>query len=196
MTAITPTAHRRRPQPNARRARLYVALLVAIASLVSPALPAATAHALPAPPQLSDFAKSIGDAAGGLMRQLPNVLPRPEDFFAASKNLLAGYPIEVVLSTVNLVCSAALSARSVQPKQTPALERMNFVLMTRTANYSLPLREAHRLWHHAAFNGSRPTAVLVTGWTSNVNKSNTALGLVFEAYMCRGGVNFVVSGNG
>lgn len=71
---------------------------------------------------------------------------------------------------------------------------MNFVLMTRTHNVSIPLREADRLWHHAQFNASRPTVVLVTGWTSNINKSNSALSLVYEAFMCRGGVNFVVSG--
>lgn len=151
------------------------------------------AVALPAPPQFSDLAKSLSDVTGGLVRTVPNVLPKPEDIFSTSKNLLVGYPVEALLKTVNLVCTAAMSSSAVEPKSTPKLDRMNFILMTRAQNYTIPLREAHKLWHHAAFNASRPTEVLVTGWTSNINKSNSALTQVCAAYMCRGGVNFVVS---
>lgn len=151
------------------------------------------ALAIPQPPPLADFAKSISDVASGMIRNLPNVFPSPVDLFSASKNIVAGYPAEAVLNAVNLFCSSAISTKSVQPKAIPDIDSMNFILMTRQQNYSIPLRNVHDLWHHAAFNASRPLAVLVTGWTSNINKSNNALSLVYEAYMCRGGVNFVVS---
>lgn len=145
------------------------------------------------PLPISDMVKSLSDVTGGLVRTLPNVLPKPADIFSTGKNLLAGYPVEVLMSAINLFCTAAMSSSSVEPKSTPKLDRMNFILMTPAQNYTIPLREAHKLWHHATFNNSRPTAVLVTGWTSNINKSNTALSQVYAAYMCRGGVNFVVS---
>lgn len=170
-------------------------------------------------PPLNDFAKSLSDVAGGIFTSLPSMFPSSDTVLAASKNLFVGYPVEAVISAVHLFCafmfasvpstsrfrvliatqfshsagSSAISASSVQPQSTPASEAMNFVLMTRDHNVSIPLREPDKLWRHAHFNTSRPTVVMVTGWTSNINKSNSALSLMYEAFMCRGGVNFVVS---
>lgn len=89
--------------------------------------------------------------------------------------------------------STALAIKSINPKVTPEFSKLNFILMTPTANYTIPLKEADKLWHHPQFNRSLNTEILVTGWTSNINKSNTALDTVYQAYQCRGGVNFVVS---
>lgn len=86
-----------------------------------------------------------------------------------------------------------MAIKSIRPKVTPEMTRLNFVLMTPSANYTIPLREAEKLWHHPHFDRSRNTEILVTGWTSNINKSNSALETVWQAYKCRGGVNFVVS---
>lgn len=155
--------------------------------------PPTAAAAFHASQQFSDRAKSMSDMAIGIARRFPGALPKPADVFSASKNLLAGYPVEALLSAIDLICSMAMSNRSVQPKASPDIVRMNFVLMTPDKNYSIGLREAHRLWHHAAFNQSRPTVVMVTGWTSNVNKTNTAMNVMYDAYKCRGGVNFLVS---
>lgn len=94
---------------------------------------------------------------------------------------------------VRLAGSTAVAEKAVKPKTTPALDSMNFILMTRTANYSIPLRAANRLWQHEHFNSSRPTVVMVTGWLSNINKTNKAVDWVYAAYMCRGGYNLVVS---
>lgn len=185
---IAKQSRQRRNRPDVVAFLVFVAYF---ASILATSPRPSYVIAIPQPP-FADFAKSITDVASGVMRSLPNVFPTPEDLFSASKNLVAGYPAEAVLNAVNLFCSTAISAKSVQPKVTPDIESMNFILMTRTQNYSIPLREAHDLWHHNAFNASRPTAVLVTGWTSNINKSNNALSLVYDAYMCRGGVNFVV----
>lgn len=88
--------------------------------------------------------------------------------------------------------STALAIKSINPKVTPEMTRLNFILMTPTANYTIPLQDAQKLWHHPAFNRSLSTEILVTGWTSNINKSNSALDSVWQAYKCRGGVNFVV----
>lgn len=72
---------------------------------------------------------------------------------------------------------------------------MSFVLKTKTKNISVPLNEPDKLWALADFNTELPLVILVTGWTTNFNESaNSALDTVYEAYKCRGGVNFVVSG--
>lgn len=65
--------------------------------------------------------------------------------------------------------------------------------MTATGNHTFPLRDASRLWIHPEFNIHLPMEFFVTGWTSNVNETNDALELVYKAYACRGGANFVVS---
>lgn len=57
----------------------------------------------------------------------------------------------------------------------------------------IPLQNPHELWSHALFNPSLKTEILVTGWTSNVNETNSALETIWQAYKCRGNVNFIVS---
>lgn len=145
------------------------------------------------PKPLIDRALVLTHEVQGVAMKITDLLPTPQVIFSISKNMLVGYPVEAVLSAVNLFCSAALSVSRIEPKTSPAIDQMNFVLMTRTQNYSIPLHEANKLWHHEAFNASRQTVVLVTGWTSNINKTNSAKDALYKAYMCRGGVNFVVS---
>lgn len=91
--------------------------------------------------------------------------------------------------------SAAITQKQVKPKVLPDVNKMNFQLKSCRGNYFIPIKSPELLLTHPAFNVSRKTAVLVTGWFSNVNSTmeNEALESVWEAYKCRGDTNFVVS---
>lgn len=163
-----------------------------------------------------DLAKSFIDVSTGIARKIPDTIPTPDAIFSASKNVIAGYPIGIALQTINLFCkyyiqkrkriipqivnktilgSAALSGKSIKPKVSPDLNKMNFVLMTDGMNYTIPLKNAKAVWNHSGFNRDLNTTILVTGWTSNINESNDALNLISDAYACRGDYNFVVRYN-
>lgn len=51
-----------------------------------------------------DVFKSFIDVTSGVAKKLPDSLPSPNAIFSASKNLIAGYPIEAALSAVHLFC--------------------------------------------------------------------------------------------
>lgn len=70
---------------------------------------------------------------------------------------------------------------------------MKFVLKTRDNNYSIPLTKSNLLWELKEFDRNLSTVILVTGWTTNGNKSNEGLESIYSAYMCRGNINFIVS---
>lgn len=72
---------------------------------------------------------------------------------------------------------------------------MNYLLKTRRGDHLIPIQTPEKLWNHPAFNRELKTAILITGWFSNINSTmeNDALETVWEAYKCRGNYNFVVS---
>lgn len=72
---------------------------------------------------------------------------------------------------------------------------MNYLLRTRKGDHLVPLQSPEELWAHAEFNRELDTAILVTGWFSNIDSTmeNDALEAVWEAYKCRGNINFIVS---
>lgn len=53
---------------------------------------------------LSDLAKSAGDAVKGIAEKIPDVIPKPEDIFQGGKNLIAGYPFQALFSAINQFC--------------------------------------------------------------------------------------------
>lgn len=75
---------------------------------------------------------------------------------------------------------------------------MNYLLKTRGGDYLIPLLSPEMIWTHPEFNQELKTAILVTGWFSNINSTmeNDALETVWEAYKCRGDINFIVSVTG
>ncbi|XP_054732199.1 vitellogenin-1 [Anastrepha obliqua] len=79
----------------------------------------------------------------------------------------------------------------VPAKFTPDIKKMHFQYITSCKNYSVPLMEAEKLWHHMSFNKLRKVVILATGWTNTVNNSST-LALLSKAYLCRKDVNFII----
>lgn len=98
-------------------------------------------------------------------------------------------------SNISNVGSAALSENQVKPrdKYLPELSQMNFVVFTKNDKHLIPLENHHDLWNETLFNPSYKTEIMVTGWTSNINETNDALETIWQAYKCRGNVNFIVS---
>lgn len=72
---------------------------------------------------------------------------------------------------------------------------MNFVLKINDRDILVPLNKPEKLWLLPEFNESLPLVMMITGWTTNyINRSeNTALDAIYQAYKCRGNINFVVN---
>lgn len=82
----------------------------------------------------------------------------------------------------------------IKPKYTPDISNMSFILKVNHQDYLVPLTEPRQLWTHEKFNADWPLVIFATGWNTNYNTSeNSALDTLYNAYHCRGNVNFVVS---
>ncbi|XP_055296585.1 uncharacterized protein LOC129565592 [Sitodiplosis mosellana] len=144
------------------------------------------------PLDLGDIGKSATDVAKGVLEKIPDAIPKPEDLFQAGKNLIAGYPFEQVFSAINTFCSAALSTKNVQPRSLPNIGNMSYVLKTKNKNISVPLDSPEELWSLKEFDPKLPLVMVITGWTTNFNDTqNPTLDKIYDAYRCRGNVNFV-----
>lgn len=89
--------------------------------------------------------------------------------------------------------AAALTADSIRPKFLPEITNMYFVLKTKWKDISVPLEQPEKLWTNDEFNKDLPLVLLITGWTTNFNDPNSALDTIYNAYKCRGNINFVVN---
>lgn len=97
------------------------------------------------------------------------------------------------LFSSNQTGSTAVSINAVKPSYTPSLEEMHFQFMTQDNEIiSVPLAEPDTLWSHPKFNKNWNVTLVITGWNSNINRTNIALDVLYQAYRQRQ-VNFVVS---
>lgn len=53
---------------------------------------------------LKDIGTAVVEAAEGVADKIPDALPNAEEFFQSAKNVIAGYPVEVVFSLINKFC--------------------------------------------------------------------------------------------
>lgn len=94
-----------------------------------------------------------------------------------------------------IIGSAAISTRSVivRQKYTPNLKALTLILKTKYLNISAPLTNPSILCDHKEFRSDLPLVLFVSGWqTDLLVQISTAQETMFEAYACRGNVNFVV----
>lgn len=87
--------------------------------------------------------------------------------------------------------SIAIAANATKPFRTPNASELNYVLLTGEDNVTFPLTNSIELWRHPSFDPKKKTVVLITGWTTDINETNTAVDLLSEAYQARGDTNFV-----
>ncbi|XP_065364144.1 phospholipase A1-like [Calliphora vicina] len=139
---------------------------------------------------LKNIVDSAKDVTSGLAKDITNKLPTAKGLFETSKQLVAGYPFEFVSTSINKMCSSALSSQSVTPKYLPDINKMQFQLRTACNRYNYPLLKANDMWTSKEFNPKNKVVLLVTGWTTSVDDDET-IALFAKAYSCRGGVNFV-----
>ncbi|XP_031628398.1 vitellogenin-2-like [Contarinia nasturtii] len=136
--------------------------------------------------------KSSVDIVSGVVQKIPDAIPSPKELFETGKNLIAGYPFEYAFSAINTFCAAALSTKTIQPLITPNIDHMNFVLKIENLSIAVPLKEPKQLWTLPEFNPKLPLILMISGWTTNFNDSaNPTVDKIYEAYRCRGNVNFV-----
>ncbi|XP_011185243.1 vitellogenin-1-like [Zeugodacus cucurbitae] len=134
--------------------------------------------------------ESAGAIVKGAIKDGRSYIPTPEGIFESSKNLLAGYPLEVVSSAINTICSSGLATRTMRSLVKPDLRKMQFQLRTTCNKHSYPLLDANQIWRSPEFDPSKKVVILVTGWTTTVNDTDT-IDVLAKAYNCRGDVNFV-----
>ncbi|EDW07103.1 vitellogenin-3 [Drosophila mojavensis] len=118
-------------------------------------------------------------------------LPTPQGLLEGSKNLIAGYPFEYVSSSINFLCSQALSSNKIKSKYTPDINQMKFQLRTACNKTSFPLLEADSIWRSPDFDPKKGVVILATGWTTSINDTDDTIDKFAQAYNCRGDVNFV-----
>ncbi|XP_041451416.1 probable phospholipase A1 magnifin [Drosophila obscura] len=105
--------------------------------------------------------------------------------------VVIGLPLDLTFSALNQLCSTIVDLGLVQPKITPDMSRMSFLLRTdECQNVSIPLTKAEKLWETPGFDQDRPTVIFITGWLSNIQNSNS--GPVAKAYSCRNDTNYVL----
>lgn len=141
----------------------------------------------------NDLMASTKDAVGGIVKQIPQSIPTPQNILSFGKNMLAGVPVQLGFEVINQACSAAITQKQVKPKYLPDVTKMNFQLRTCRGEYLIPIQTPEKLLTHPEFDSSKETALLVTGWFSNMDSTmeNDALETVWEAYKCRGDTNFI-----
>ncbi|XP_001354610.2 vitellogenin-3 [Drosophila pseudoobscura] len=137
---------------------------------------------------LPDVIDSIGSVSTSIID--PSLLPTPQGLLDGSKQLIAGYPFEYVSSTLNFICSQALSSHKIKSKFTPDINKMNFQLQGACTKTNFALTDAESMWKSPEFNPKKKVVILATGWTTTVNGSDT-IDVLSKAYNCRGDVNFV-----
>lgn len=87
-----------------------------------------------------------------------------------------------------------MSEKSIKPRTTPEISNMSMILKADGLDEKIPLLQAELLVSSKAFKKDWPLVILITGWNTDYNVSwNPALDTVYEAYKCRGGINFLVS---
>ncbi|XP_055915167.1 vitellogenin-1-like [Eupeodes corollae] len=133
---------------------------------------------------------SSRDIGVGIVSNAGKFLPTPKGLFESGKNVIAGYPFEFVSTSINAICSAAVSTNAVIPKITPDIHKMQFQLRTPCKKYSFPLMHANEMWKSPEFDYRKKTVILATGWTTTVNETDT-ISQMAQAYHCRGDVNFI-----
>lgn len=52
----------------------------------------------------SDISKSVTDTTNGILSKLPDVIPSPDDLFQSTKNVIAGYPFDIMSRAINQFC--------------------------------------------------------------------------------------------
>lgn len=139
-----------------------------------------------------DVIQSGVNVGKGIATKIPDLIPSPERIFTESKDALLGLPFEALASAINQICSIAHSDNGTQSKYTPNVTDMSFVFFAGDENVTIPLLESERLWSHPSFNSTNNLTLLITGWTTDLTEQDTTVDTVSNAYLARGGNNFIV----
>lgn len=133
----------------------------------------------------------VVDGVRGIGKRIYNKI---EDFIHLRFNAMVGYPIHLLFGAINMACRFLASHQKLNPRVSPNIDQMNFVLKVKNDNIFVPLTQSERLWSHEKFHKEWPLVVVVTGWNTDFNGSaitNDALETLYKAYKCRGNINFV-----
>lgn len=127
-----------------------------------------------------------------VLKKVPDLIPTPGEILNFGKQAIAGLPFEVAAEAINQACSLAVAANATRPDTTPSISQLNYLLMDGSNKTLIPIVHAEQLVTNPLFDKNKKTVILITGWASNVNGSNSAIDVIYDAYRSRGDSNFVV----
>jgi hypothetical protein len=64
--------------------------------------------------------------------------------------------------------------------------------LTESENISIPVTQSGQLWAHEKFDPKKKVVIMITGWTTDINETNTAADEMWKAYQSRGDTNFIL----
>ncbi|XP_054729145.1 vitellogenin-3-like [Anastrepha obliqua] len=153
-------------------------------------VPTGIVNSLPKSLDIQTVGNTVENTVRGIGNTAANLIPTPQDVFDTSKNLLAGYPFELMSSAVHEICSAAIAGDAITPLVTPDLTKMKFQLRTACNSYSYPVLKANEIWQSPEFDPKKKVVIFASGWKTTIESSNPINELA-KAFNCRGDVNFV-----
>lgn len=115
--------------------------------------------------------------------------PTQKELFKMNQNGIAGYPFKITYDLINEHCKDEACTTEPSSKYTPITKTVRCMLIKNSREYTFYLYKPYEMWTHTEFNKDEPLVIFVSGFSTNETKS--AVDIVYEAYKCRGGVNFV-----
>ncbi|XP_054729129.1 vitellogenin-3-like [Anastrepha obliqua] len=153
-------------------------------------LPKIIVNSVPKSLDIQNVGKIVQNTVRGIGNAAANLIPTPHGVFETSKNLLAGYPFELMSTAINNICSSAIASDAITPLVTPDKTKLKFQLRTACNSYSYPILKANEICQSPEFDPKKKVVIFASGWKSTIESSNPINELA-KAYNCRGDVNFV-----
>lgn len=139
----------------------------------------------------------LGVSAGLRILKNTSQIISLEKLGAVGMDALHEIPGRTLMAALNKFCSLAiLTDKDLgrYEKIKPDFDRLRLILYSSSDNASYSLSEMSKLVENPEFNKNDPVVIMVSGWLSNrKDKPNDPAIAIYNAYKCRGHINFLVS---
>jgi len=133
---------------------------------------------------------SVDNSLLGISDDVSNLALTPAEIIQLPLSVFVGLPSSVVSEVVDNLCDLALGIDIIESQVKPNAAELNLELRTACESFSIPLLQAEELLDLPQFNSSKPTVIVVSGWTTDINNSEL-IDLSAKAFACRDDHNFL-----
>lgn len=142
---------------------------------------------------ISDAIDGIETTGSNVLRDLTELGLTVEDLLDIGFRYLLGLPFEIALNLLADLCEVLLALNILIPGDSPNVDDINFVLITKENRTYFPLSDPVSTWKGLINDNETEFILFVTGYLTQANSSsNDAAKKMAEAYLCRGNVHFVL----